>query len=284
MTGPVRKKQKKSEEKSSSDRSLNESAPVTKPTRTLRHTTKPIANKDTNNDTNNNAKSRKRKEPSKSSKVASKKEEIPKVDQEALQCGICLDTVKLQGVLNSCSHSFCMVCIKEWSKTSNTCPFCKVRFTQLTQVDLLAPKKKAKKVKVKHAEQKVEHSFNPNEWLDTDSEDDEDYDEEMMIYPNFFLSLAFNPFSSLFVSSDDEFYDGMNDGFSDDDGFDYSTDEDGVIDLTREDEDEEDEVTIQPSLPPSHSVAFRSLGDTLRAQNPTPPQRRNITSNRTNHS
>jgi PHD and RING finger domain-containing protein 1 len=62
--------------------------------------------------------------------------EQEKKEIEEKQCGICLDRIKIQGTLNSCAHPFCMICIKEWSKTSNTCPFCKARFTQLTEMDV----------------------------------------------------------------------------------------------------------------------------------------------------
>jgi len=59
---------------------------------------------------------------------------------ETLECGICLDVIKEQGVLNSCKHLFCFSCIEKWSKTSNTCPMCKVRFKHLTKIDLAKKK------------------------------------------------------------------------------------------------------------------------------------------------
>ncbi|CAN0080042.1 unnamed protein product, partial [Phaeothamnion confervicola] len=35
---------------------------------------------------------------------------------------------KLLGVLDACSHVYCMECIIEWAKVTNTCPQCKTRF------------------------------------------------------------------------------------------------------------------------------------------------------------
>lgn len=41
-----------------------------------------------------------------------------------VQCGICFtDVIEEQGILNSCTHTFCFPCIFEWSQVTNTCPF-----------------------------------------------------------------------------------------------------------------------------------------------------------------
>lgn len=49
------------------------------------------------------------------------------------QCVICLDKIKqrlvpknrIYGILESCSHIFCLGCLKEWRKKSNRCPMCR---------------------------------------------------------------------------------------------------------------------------------------------------------------
>lgn len=44
--------------------------------------------------------------------------------ENTLQCGICFtEDIEEQGILNSCIHVFCFMCIFEWSKVTNTCPF-----------------------------------------------------------------------------------------------------------------------------------------------------------------
>jgi len=93
--------------------------------------------------------------------------------QEELQCGICLDIVQIRGILDACRHPYCYDCIMEWSKTANTCPFCKGRFKSLTRVDLSAPKKRTKKVKIDHKDQNPEYS-DPENWIEWDDEWDED--------------------------------------------------------------------------------------------------------------
>ncbi|CAD8098890.1 unnamed protein product [Paramecium primaurelia] len=50
---------------------------------------------------------------------------------KAQQCGICYNAIENQGILDSCSHSFCSDCIKKWSNIENTCPLCKQKFTQI---------------------------------------------------------------------------------------------------------------------------------------------------------
>jgi hypothetical protein len=88
-----------------------------------------------------------------------KKNDNPKEKENSdkeMQCGICLENIEIQGILNTCKHLFCFTCIEHWSKTSNTCPLCKLRFKQLTKQDLSKPDKKPKKIKVNDADQHVD--------------------------------------------------------------------------------------------------------------------------------
>lgn len=82
---------------------------------------------------------------------------------KAQVCGICLEQVAFQGLLDSCKHVFCFDCISYWAKvrlsqTENTCPACKVRFTQISRVlhrvDY-AGENKPKRVIVPNKDQKV---------------------------------------------------------------------------------------------------------------------------------
>jgi hypothetical protein len=64
---------------------------------------------------------------------------ITRFKKRAKNCGICMNEVEFQGKTDSCSHIFCMDCIKEWAKViasqiENTCPLCKIRFTTITKV------------------------------------------------------------------------------------------------------------------------------------------------------
>mmetsp|Transcript_14765 Transcript_14765/g.27340 ORF Transcript_14765/g.27340 Transcript_14765/m.27340 type:complete len:119 (+) Transcript_14765:84-440(+) len=53
---------------------------------------------------------------------------------KAQVCGICFEQVAFQGSLDSCKHVFCFDCISNWAKTENSCPMCKLRFTQICRV------------------------------------------------------------------------------------------------------------------------------------------------------
>lgn len=46
-------------------------------------------------------------------------------------CGICLDKVEEASSIDSCRHQYCLLCIRTWSDTSNTCPTCKAEFTKI---------------------------------------------------------------------------------------------------------------------------------------------------------
>lgn len=46
-------------------------------------------------------------------------------------CGICHSSIHEQGVLDSCAHAFCLVCILKWAEIENSCPLCKARFSQV---------------------------------------------------------------------------------------------------------------------------------------------------------
>ncbi|KAG0500840.1 hypothetical protein HPP92_000912 [Vanilla planifolia] len=51
-------------------------------------------------------------------------------------CGICLSEEQkgtVRGILNCCSHFFCLACIVEWSKVESRCPLCKRRFLTITK-------------------------------------------------------------------------------------------------------------------------------------------------------
>ncbi|ENN75056.1 hypothetical protein HUJ04_001222 [Dendroctonus ponderosae] len=52
---------------------------------------------------------------------------------QSKRCPICLDSTKNKhiGVPNRCSHKFCFLCLKTWSKRKNTCPMCRARFRSI---------------------------------------------------------------------------------------------------------------------------------------------------------
>lgn len=49
------------------------------------------------------------------------------------KCPICLLKFRLQevGVPDGCQHSFCLECIREWSKNVNTCPIDRISFKKI---------------------------------------------------------------------------------------------------------------------------------------------------------
>ena len=52
--------------------------------------------------------------------------------QRAVDCGICRTLITVQGVLNCCTHSFCLDCVLKWAAIENSCPVCKRRFRTVT--------------------------------------------------------------------------------------------------------------------------------------------------------
>jgi hypothetical protein len=47
--------------------------------------------------------------------------------KENIDCPICFENIKNEEITttNKCLHKFCLACIKEWSKTKETCPLCR---------------------------------------------------------------------------------------------------------------------------------------------------------------
>ena len=46
------------------------------------------------------------------------------------ECAVCLRTSACNpACLEVCMHTFCLDCIRDWAKISNTCPLCKRRFS-----------------------------------------------------------------------------------------------------------------------------------------------------------
>jgi len=208
---------------------------------------------------------RKKETPEKNSKTDGKKDVKSADEKIEVQCGICLEIVELQGILNNCTHSFCVTCIKEWAKTSNTCPFCKARFSQISESDLTAPQKKVKKTKVKYAEERGtedEYAALPasyflfmNDNEEYDSEMDEDYedffgeDDDMLdhLLPDYDIGAMFG-FGDFSDDSD------MNSSSEEESAISAAIDDfimrrtaSELIDLTEESDD--DEVEIRESTP-----------------------------------
>ena len=111
--------------------------------------------------------------------VSTEKTEIP-------DCAICLDTIKVAGEVDSCSHSFCFSCIIEWSKVTNKCPICAGRFKAVVEKDLTSKepdsekknkkrKRKPKKVKVANKEQRV--SYEHTGIFDDEFDSDDSYED-----------------------------------------------------------------------------------------------------------
>jgi len=65
-------------------------------------------------------------------------------DDEEITCGICYDFPKQFGLLNACSHAFCLRCLRDWRNTSKkevslvcsniikTCPICRTESSFIT--------------------------------------------------------------------------------------------------------------------------------------------------------
>ena len=82
-------------------------------------------------------------------------------------CGICLEEIEFQGIINCCQHLFCLKCIKKWSEVNyrqseNSCPVCKKRFNSIANVSRRKEYKQSKRklhyVKTKNQERVVSQS------------------------------------------------------------------------------------------------------------------------------
>ncbi|CAO2819237.1 unnamed protein product [Amaranthus hypochondriacus] len=60
--------------------------------------------------------------------------EYDNLGTEGERCGICMDVVVDQGVLDCCQHWFCFVCIENWASIINLCPLCQSEFQLITCV------------------------------------------------------------------------------------------------------------------------------------------------------
>lgn len=51
-------------------------------------------------------------------------------------CGICFleEGNTFRGLIDSCDHHFCFLCIIEWSKIESRCPLCRERFSSIRRV------------------------------------------------------------------------------------------------------------------------------------------------------
>ncbi|CAM9198853.1 unnamed protein product [Choristocarpus tenellus] len=78
-----------------------------------------------------------------------------------ISCAICLDNIEERGMLESCSHPFCLACIVSWSEVTNSCPLCKARFNRITRVNALGKRFRSRGtreiVEVPDKEQTIEH-------------------------------------------------------------------------------------------------------------------------------
>ncbi|CAG9762977.1 unnamed protein product [Ceutorhynchus assimilis] len=51
---------------------------------------------------------------------------------ETEKCSICLTKLrKYVASPKNCRHLFCLGCLKRWSRTQNTCPICRRRFSRI---------------------------------------------------------------------------------------------------------------------------------------------------------
>lgn len=139
------------------------------------------------------------------------------MEGEAKTCAICLDRIVARGMskLESCSHEYCLTCIREWAKSNNSCPLCKRKFHKIIQ----------------HSNKRVFAVSTPNKPSPAPVADS-------------FISLDSTAFAT---DSEDSDYVGGNSSDSDDDEDSFDEDdemelEESVINLISSDEEEEDEV------------------------------------------
>ncbi|KPA73474.1 hypothetical protein ABB37_09798 [Leptomonas pyrrhocoris] len=95
-------------------------------------------------------------------------------------CGICLTEIHRvdnpRGRLNSCDHSFCSYCIKEWAKNTNVCPLCKARFTRIYTLNPATQQEEETKVR--------KRNYKAWELSYSDGEDEEEQEDAVRRAPD----------------------------------------------------------------------------------------------------
>ncbi|GKV25165.1 hypothetical protein SLEP1_g34643 [Rubroshorea leprosula] len=84
------------------------------------------------------------------------KEEQPSMEEsDSDSCGICLSEGArlIRGIIDSCDHFFCFVCIMEWSKVESRCPMCKRRFSTILRPPKVGVFTSERVVNVPHRDQ-----------------------------------------------------------------------------------------------------------------------------------
>lgn len=98
-----------------------------------------------------------------------KKRKISINNNIVMNCGICFEDLKTQGEIDSCNHNFCFDCIKKWSDSSNTCPVCRKRFSNIKffEVNEKGDKKelKEKTTKIETKDLKIDSDIIPDEFI-----------------------------------------------------------------------------------------------------------------------
>eukprot|EP00522_Entomoneis_paludosa_P001966 CAMPEP_0172472986 /NCGR_PEP_ID=MMETSP1065-20121228/68628_1 /TAXON_ID=265537 /ORGANISM="Amphiprora paludosa, Strain CCMP125" /LENGTH=411 /DNA_ID=CAMNT_0013231155 /DNA_START=606 /DNA_END=1841 /DNA_ORIENTATION=- len=63
-------------------------------------------------------------------------DEKAETNEENYSCCICMSEPNRQdlSVIDGCDHRFCFDCIAKWADRENTCPLCKVRFSNISRV------------------------------------------------------------------------------------------------------------------------------------------------------
>ncbi|XP_028396458.1 dentin sialophosphoprotein-like isoform X1 [Dendronephthya gigantea] len=93
-------------------------------------------------------------------------------NEAAQNCVICLDTVSCRGKLSVCKHWFCFICISEWSKNTNSCPVCKIKFRCISKIHLVPGKSPVQKIRVKDVDMRNDSLRIPDDdyiWAELES-------------------------------------------------------------------------------------------------------------------
>jgi len=187
-----------------------------------------------------------------------------------------------RGKLSSCDHGFCFDCIHKWSETTNTCPICKQRFSNLKRIEpesennkeesRRAPKRKKEDVvEIPYRNQVPDDHFDPNDWWSSDESGSEDLDFFFMD-PAFHVILMIHQLGPLIARHHAS-----------------------IIDLTQDDEEEEEPDQDQDQndtpffpFPHRHNPDHNNINNNNQDIEPDeefrgPPIRRARTSSSTHH-
>ncbi|PRP85772.1 hypothetical protein PROFUN_05964 [Planoprotostelium fungivorum] len=95
-------------------------------------------------------------------------------EEELDDCAICQEKITERGIIDSCNHAYCFICIRMWSQKATQCPLCKATFHTITSVDIknIPGVKPRMKKKLRVTPKQLQVDYNDEFYWSSDDDDD----------------------------------------------------------------------------------------------------------------